>query len=463
MAKILIGNIKGPQGEQGPRGVQGIQGITGATGQRGTRWAMGVAITGISTTPTVYSGTGISDSIVNDYYLNKDTGNMYRCTLGGNANTAKWVFVGNLTNTTVHTDTTLDIEGTPADAKATGDAIDNLNSIIGSLTSLNTSNKTSVVNAINNLNSIIGALTSLNTSNKTSIVNAINNLKSITDLCYISSITNGEFASLKEFVTATNTSSGVIKLLRFKDTVGWGPLGINTWYRAIVMYQNNYGPGISHGVGGDVIFFTNGNKIVYYGYIAGTYDDNNLTISYEKIKKDSDILDTAATIKANTSSGKGAGALGVKEIYNDFNSRLGGVKLGIDGDGNRGYYGADGSLIPFSSFSSMSIDILWGVGNATATNSTITLNIGGIQKSISNYKALVLMIGELGGIYDASVYGPYGATGVMVLPTESFIGGTQLKSSYQTYNATVSYVSNTQIKLTYALANNRQAMLLGIK
>lgn len=31
-------------------------------------------------------------------------------------------------------------------------------------------------------------------------------------------------------------------------------------------------------------------------------------------------------------------------------TNIGGVRFGIDGDGNRGYYGADGSLIPFSSF-----------------------------------------------------------------------------------------------------------------
>lgn len=30
-------------------------------------------------------------------------------------------------------------------------------------------------------------------------------------------------------------------------------------------------------------------------------------------------------------------------------TNIGGVRLGIDGDGNRGYYGADGSLIPFKS------------------------------------------------------------------------------------------------------------------
>lgn len=149
MAKILIGNIKGPQGEKGDTGATGLQGPQGATGeqgpqgekgdtgatgpkgdtgatgpqgpegptgatgptgptgatgpqgakgdtgQRGSRWSTGTAITGTSTTEAVYA-TGISDALVNDYYLNTDTGNMYRCTEAGDDTTAKWVFVGNM-------------------------------------------------------------------------------------------------------------------------------------------------------------------------------------------------------------------------------------------------------------------------------------------------------------------------------------------------------------------------------
>lgn len=144
MAKVLVGNFRGPkgkQGEQGPQGVQGIQGPTGpkgdmgatgpqgpqgeqgetgpqgpigpkgatgatgptgpqgpagATGQRGSRWDEGTAITGTSTTATVFSGSGISDALVGDHYWNTSTGNVYRCTVGGAASVAKWVHVGNI-------------------------------------------------------------------------------------------------------------------------------------------------------------------------------------------------------------------------------------------------------------------------------------------------------------------------------------------------------------------------------
>lgn len=56
-------------------------------------------------------------------------------------------------------------------------------------------------------------------------------------------------------------------------------------------------------------------------------------------------LDTLEEIEANTERGKFAGALAVKELNNKF----GGLRFGKDGEGNYGYFGADGSLIPFNS------------------------------------------------------------------------------------------------------------------
>ena len=123
IVKRLIGNVSGPQG---PQGVPGVQGNPGKTGPRGSRWTIGTAIDGMFTDDTVCSATGISDALVNDHYLNPNTGNIYRCTLGGDANTATWVWVGQLeTGTAVEitTDKTLKIEGDAADAKAVGDAI----------------------------------------------------------------------------------------------------------------------------------------------------------------------------------------------------------------------------------------------------------------------------------------------------------------------------------------------------
>ena len=74
-----------------------LKGTQGSAGTRGALWYSGTAITGTSTTATVFSGSGISSAIVGDMYLNTDTGNTYRCTTAGNASTAKWVYVDNLT------------------------------------------------------------------------------------------------------------------------------------------------------------------------------------------------------------------------------------------------------------------------------------------------------------------------------------------------------------------------------
>ena len=67
-----------------------------AHGTAGGRWYSGVNITGTSTTATVFSSSGITSAVVGDMYLNTDTYNTYRCTLAGNASTAKWVYVNNV-------------------------------------------------------------------------------------------------------------------------------------------------------------------------------------------------------------------------------------------------------------------------------------------------------------------------------------------------------------------------------
>lgn len=89
----------GPQGPQGPEGEKGEKGDTGAkgdTGTRGSRWYQGTGITGESGTATAFQDSGITDALVNDNYLNTSTGNTYRCTVAGNASTAKWIYTGNL-------------------------------------------------------------------------------------------------------------------------------------------------------------------------------------------------------------------------------------------------------------------------------------------------------------------------------------------------------------------------------
>lgn len=72
------------------------QGSTGATGTTGSQWYSGTGITGTSTTATAFSGSGVANARVNDMYLNTSTGLTYKCTVAGNASTAKWVYAGSI-------------------------------------------------------------------------------------------------------------------------------------------------------------------------------------------------------------------------------------------------------------------------------------------------------------------------------------------------------------------------------
>lgn len=77
MATLDLGNVMGPQGPQG------------------SIWYWGTSITGISTTGTVFSGSGVTLARVYDKYLNTSTGNVYTCVLEGGASVAKWAYIGN--------------------------------------------------------------------------------------------------------------------------------------------------------------------------------------------------------------------------------------------------------------------------------------------------------------------------------------------------------------------------------
>ena len=78
MAKIKLGNVKGPKGEQGVRG---------------SKWYNTDKITGESTSGTAFPNSGIADAMVGDMALNPTTLNLYTCQTAGNAATAKWAFM----------------------------------------------------------------------------------------------------------------------------------------------------------------------------------------------------------------------------------------------------------------------------------------------------------------------------------------------------------------------------------
>lgn len=77
-----VGNIKGGKGDRGPNG------------PRGSIWYEGDKITGTATAETVFPQSGLKASLANDKYLNTTTYNIYDCVLGGDANKAKWSYIG---------------------------------------------------------------------------------------------------------------------------------------------------------------------------------------------------------------------------------------------------------------------------------------------------------------------------------------------------------------------------------
>lgn len=85
----------GKVGPTGPIGLTGPTGPTGPIGLRGNQIFYSENITGTSNNPTSFSNSGISEALVNDLNINPTTLYLYKCTLGGNASVAKWIFLGN--------------------------------------------------------------------------------------------------------------------------------------------------------------------------------------------------------------------------------------------------------------------------------------------------------------------------------------------------------------------------------
>lgn len=90
--------------------IQGATGPQGTAGARGATWYAGTAITGTSTTATIFSGSGISSAIVGDHYLNTSTQNVYVCKKAGNASTATWAYEQNIKGA----------QGTPGESGSNG-------------------------------------------------------------------------------------------------------------------------------------------------------------------------------------------------------------------------------------------------------------------------------------------------------------------------------------------------------
>lgn len=74
-----------------------IQDYYVTNGADGNKWYKGTAISGGSSSPTVFPSSGITKANHNDFYLNTTEGAIYHCDTGGDASTATWEYDFTLT------------------------------------------------------------------------------------------------------------------------------------------------------------------------------------------------------------------------------------------------------------------------------------------------------------------------------------------------------------------------------
>ena len=71
----------------------GAGGTTWADVVYNTKWNLGTSISG-EASDNVFSGSGLENSYVDDFYLNTNTFELYKCTKSGEAATATWSKIG---------------------------------------------------------------------------------------------------------------------------------------------------------------------------------------------------------------------------------------------------------------------------------------------------------------------------------------------------------------------------------
>lgn len=143
---------------------------------------------------------------------------------------------------------------------------------------------------------------------------------------------------------------------------------------------------------------------------------------------------------------------------------LGGLRFGIDGDGNYGYYRADGSLIPFRQFED-TIDFL---GKSASTSAgTFTINVN----SMSKYKIIIAYFSDnnlLSTDIDELVNRNLANSIILVTSVDNFkskkdINTVFYSGSGSSNNITVTYSSDTVISFTRSGSINRTMYIFGIK
>ena len=185
----------------------------------------------------------------------------------------------------------------------------------------------------------VGSLDNLNTTNQENVVNAINEviadrqIKTYLSPTLMDSTKNWTNYELKDL------KAGRCLMASLSETTDIS----NAYTNGVIPVQKaGTLKGINVNNNGFYQYFTiDGEQYINScsNFVANTFTGWN--------KFDVDTLTTLEQVTASTDVSKPVGAGAVQEL----NSSLGGLSFGIDGEGNYGYFGADGSLIPFSTMS----------------------------------------------------------------------------------------------------------------
>lgn len=97
LAIVNTGNVASEDnGRLYRKGLSQYEFLCDLSGNPGSAWYSGTGVTGTSTAPVSFIGSGIVDAHVLDMYLNTETANVYRCVVPGSADVAKWVYAGSI-------------------------------------------------------------------------------------------------------------------------------------------------------------------------------------------------------------------------------------------------------------------------------------------------------------------------------------------------------------------------------
>ena len=207
---------------------QGIQGDPGT----GNNWYVGSAITGTSTTPTIFVATGIGDALVGDLYLNSnysdDTylGNLYRCTTAGDYTVAKWVYVCNIRGASGSG--VGDMTKAQYDPTNSGSVLDSqkLGGELPSYYQINT-NGLSAATTFADANYIPMYITSSTSNAKITVANIKSALKNYFDTLYVTSAAISSAISAAWWVSNYNVSLAIGHMSEEVNVIGHAVNGIS--------------------------------------------------------------------------------------------------------------------------------------------------------------------------------------------------------------------------------------------